>query len=326
MNLCFLGLCVRIFEKKEGVFIMINIRKDDLKKLRCVGGGGFGKLYKKGDLVYKIYNNMVPSGYTTFVNNPSLRYRRFRLNRLLSLDKKVIYSDLIKDIIYVDGKFAGVCLPFYDGLTLDYFEEAPLEKRIDLSFELVRNFRELTDYYIYPMDFRMDNAMKVDGHVKLIDLDDFLTKVSVFPRRDYLKEFVGILDNNIKGFLQEYSNFNSPRLVKMLDKVDYPFNYSYEGIFNYLTDKSEKHSYVLIGNDSDILSNISLLRDSNIRNIYVRPNVSELADVIRSIARLNELGISIYDVVMNGKCDMYLNNVCYDDIYQIYGDKVYKRM
>ena len=97
---------------------MVSIKSKDLLDLKRVGAGNFGTIYKNGDKVYKIYHQMVRTEYDSFCPNPSLKLDKSRIIKYTKLDKKLLYTDLVKDIIYVDGKFGGVVMPYYDGETL----------------------------------------------------------------------------------------------------------------------------------------------------------------------------------------------------------------
>lgn len=236
-----------------------------------------------------------------------------------------MHTDLIKDTIFIDGKFAGVALPFYDGKTLELSMDLSYKKRVDLSFELVRNTRELTGYFIYPTDFKNNNIMIVDGHIKLIDLDDQFTKVRFRFSNKLHDKCIRSLDLTIKSFLKDFNNLASTYLINQIGKKMPPVNSTYDGINSYLYNKSKKYPYIIISDSSDIYSNIRLLRDSRVRVIYTYNYFGGYDVMCHKISRFNEIGISIYDAVINSKIDEYLQNVLYSKIINIEGDKVLEK-
>ena len=118
-------------------------------------------------------------------NNPMKLYRKHRFDRMIRLDKKLEYTDLCNDVIFMDGKFSGVCIPFYGYDCLYKLLGMPFDVKMDISNQLVRNSQELTRFRIYPLDLKLDNVMYVDGQVKIIDLDDLYTKYMLIPNFIY---------------------------------------------------------------------------------------------------------------------------------------------
>lgn len=304
---------------------MINLDKSQIRKLEYVQNGGFGVLYKKDNLIYKLYRNKVNCSYSLKVDNPSLRYCPLKIRRLMRLNDKLLYTDLVQDIIFVDGKFAGVVLPFYDGKTFSDSDDLPFEERLSLSFELVRNSSELTNHYIYPMDYKLNNFMIVDGNVKIIDLDDVFTKVGLIYRPIKEKKCISNLDCSIKSFLNEFCSFPSSFFKDLISKSTPHANYSYDDIIDYLKGKSRRYIYVVINDDSDIYSNIKLIRDSNVRVIYERDRYNGYDDMELRISQLNEMGISIYDVILSRNIDNYFNNVLFNRVYEIKGESLFEK-
>lgn len=303
---------------------MINISKNDINKLEFIGHGGFGKVYKKGDLIYKLYRKTVSTDYGEYVRNPSLKYHPFKLKRLMNLDKKIIYSDLIKDVIFVDGKFGGVANKYYDGSTLSFIN-LPFDERIRLSYGLLKSMRELVNNNIYPLDLKLDNIMAVSGQAKLIDLDDYYTKVRLFQNHIFEKKCFTMLDASIKVFLNEHNTFYNWDLFEHIEKAVSTNNSSFEEIINYLEDKSIKYSYVILSDESDVYSHIRLFRNSNYRILYAKKSYLSYSDLVDNIHKLNKMGISIYDVVLRRKIDKFFENISYDDVFEINGDSLIRK-
>ncbi len=304
---------------------MINLDRNEIEKFEYVACGGFGRLYRNGDVIYKFYKEKVHTTLYGMVPNPLLKYHAFRINKLMKLDKKLMYTDLIKDTIFVDGKFAGVVLPFYDGKTLDFSMDMPYSKKIALSYEFVRNARELTNNFIYPMDYKLDNMMMVNGHAKIIDLDDVFTKVSIIANSRHQKRCISVLDATIKAFLKEFGGYPSSNFGGQIGRTALPVNYTYEGINNYLCSKIKKYPYIILYDNSDVFSNIRLLKDSRVRVIYTYKKYPGFDAMNNKLSRLKELGISIYDLVFEYKLDEYLHNISYSKIIEVNEDKLLEK-
>lgn len=304
---------------------MINISKSDINKLELIGHGGFGDVYKKGNLIYKLYRKEVPTGYCTYVKNPSLKYHPFKLRRLMNLDKKIMYSDLIKDVIFVDGKFGGVVNKYYDGLTLT-FANLSFDEKIRLSYSLLKSVRELVSNNIYPLDLKLDNIMAVSGQAKLIDLDDYYTKLSFFQNPIFEKKCFSMLNTTIKAFLNEYNTFYNWDLYEHIEKGVSTYNCSFEGITSYLKDKSIKYSYVILSDESDIYSHIKLFRNSKYRILYAKRSYLSYNDLVDYIHKLNDMNIYIYDVVLKRKIDVFFENISYDEVFEVKGDSLVRKL
>lgn len=111
---------------------MISLTSEELKKLEKIGYGNFGVIYKDSDKIYKIYNHVVKASAHITVPNPSLRFPKRRLNRLINLNKSIKYTDLVQDTVFIDGQFRGIVLPYYEGETLLDLSQEPLEKRLTI--------------------------------------------------------------------------------------------------------------------------------------------------------------------------------------------------
>ena len=87
---------------------MVNIDERQLRDLSKISSGNFGNIYRAGDNVFKVYEPKIKTTVGTLDNNPMLRdsYKVIsRLQKLIELNKKVKKTDLITDLLYVDGKF-----------------------------------------------------------------------------------------------------------------------------------------------------------------------------------------------------------------------------
>ena len=299
---------------------MVSITRKDLLKLERVGVGNFGTIYKNGDKVYKIYHEKVRTEYDTFRPNPSLKLDKAKINKYLKLDKKLLYTDLIKDIIYIDGKFSGVVLPYYNGETLCKTLELPVEEKIETAHQLVRNSKELTDNKIYPLDYKLNNIMLVDGNPKFIDLDDAFTFFQTFSFPTKTKEVVKNLDKTIKTYFNDtnYYPFNK-KIIKLLAHNPTP-NTNYEELSKYIESKSKRHNYIFIDSNIDTTVNMRLLKNPNFRTIYVYSGSNnELTE--RNIQEILEKRIDLYDVVSSNMMRKYIRSINYDECISLSKDK-----
>lgn len=300
---------------------MVSLKSKDLLDLERVGAGNFGTVYKSGDKAYKIYHQMIRNDEDVLCPNPSLKLDKKRIYKYMKLDKKLLYTDLIKDIIYIDGKFGGIVLPYYDGETLLKTIDLPIEEKIETAYQIVRNSKELTDNNIYPFDYKLNNIMIVDGNVKFIDLDDIFTFFSKVASPFKTKEVVKDLDKTIKKYFNDtnYYPFDK-KLVKLLSCNRTP-NTTYKELSQYIKEKSKRYNYIFIDSTVDTAVNMRLLKDSNYRKIYVYSGSdNELSE--RNIKRIIEKRINLYDVVSASMMRKYIRSLNYDECIGFGNNKV----
>lgn len=61
-----------------------------ITNLEIIGSGAFGKIYKDGDKIYKLYKEKIVDDYYKMYDNPALNYpkiKKYKLNRLKSKEK-----------------------------------------------------------------------------------------------------------------------------------------------------------------------------------------------------------------------------------------------
>lgn len=300
---------------------MISLRREDLLKLDCIGAGNFGTIYKNGDFVYKVYKEMVKTEYGFLCKNPSLKLDKIRINRMMRLDRKLKYTDLVKDILFIDGKFGGVVLPYYEGETLVKTKDDFIKDKFDFAYQLVRNSEELTDNNIYPNDYKLNNIMVVGGDIKLIDLDDYFTLVCRIPYSFRKKDVVLALDETIKAYFGENCFYPFAKdVVKLLGK-DLTSNYTYQDVTHYIDDKKKKYNYVFINEEVDFYKNIELLRNNDYRTVYVYSGY-DYNLIGENIKNILNLGINLYDVTSSIKLKSYIQSIMYDECIGLKKDKV----
>lgn len=300
---------------------MVNLTKEELEQFELIGQGTFGKVYRKDDKVYKLYRDLIKTDTWYLAKNPSLKYKLGRLNRLISLNKKLKHNDLIEDIVFLDGKFQGIIRPYYEGVLLSQTMEKPLEEKIEIAEELVRNSKELTRHFIYPLDYKLNNMILTQNEVRFLDLDDYHTKVDLFINPVHKNSCIKGLDETIKTYFHEYKTFPTPKeLSEKIQRKRILLSDDYEGIEKYIDKKKTRHNYILFNAETDIYNYIELLRKNNFRKIYIydHENLEEKIDYL-----LN-LGVNIYDVVSNSEIKKYMNSFLYDKCLGIKEDKVMK--
>jgi len=303
---------------------MISLTSAEVEKLEIIGSGNFGMVYRCEDRIYKIYNKSVNASENKVVPNPALKYRKRKLNRLISLNKRIENTDLIDDVIFIDGNFSGVSMSYYEGVTLSDLIEEPIEKRITIAKAIVKNAKELTKHFVYPTDYKLNNFMFVDGEVKIIDLDDELTKVKLFPDPLLAYESITCLDDMIKQYFDEYISYFFMGGVEYPNKIRRtypPLNSTYNGIEEYIESKKIKYNYLFITDKTNVDKYMDLLKSKLYRVVYVYEKRGKAIDFLE---RMFSLDIDIYDVVYVVNIKRYLNSIMTDECLEVSDNKVFK--
>lgn len=300
---------------------MINISSDEIKKMERIGSGNFGSVYLKDDKVYKIYHDKIKAISVTFntreiINNPTLKTKPIKYEYLKYINSKLKYTDLIDDVLYVDGSFGGVVMPYYDGDTFEKYKNDPIEKKVSMARQLLLNAKELTDNLIYPLDYKSNNIMLYENKIQIIDLDDVKTKVL---NPIYKTESIKILDDAIKYFLGDI-NYNYQNMKDLIEKEINKTNKTYLAIENYLSEIIKTHNYILIDEEADFKKYIDLLRKSNYRVVYIYDNVCNY----NNLEKLLSLGIHIYYILPKRYIDDYLSSIAYDELLTVKEKEIVK--
>ena len=315
---------------------MISINRNELGNFTRIGSGMFATVYTDYTYTYKIYHRMcVDYNRDLQCKNPSLRYRPLKINRLMQLDKKIENTDLIKDIINVDGKFGGVLLPYYGGETLSHLDDISFEQKLKICREILKNSKELIDNYIYPNDIALRNIIYSDGNVRIIDLDDVLTKVCLFYNPFYYNKSITGVDSTIKTFLGEldgvYNRLCLDNRIKeyLTSKCEYlEIKTSFEKIEEYLDAKAEYSNYFLIHDDSDI-NMAKSFQDNGYKIIFIRDNKEALRDdriLLKMFDDLRLKGITLYDTIEACKIDKYLQNSAVENALESHKKLLIKKL
>mgnify|MGYP002860234302 CR=1 FL=1 len=292
---------------------MITLTKANINALKFLGFGTFAHVYRDGDFAYKIYKPQVNAEHGQ-VNNPCLAKFNPERRRLIKKAKQVKYTDLIDEEITVDDKFGGVKYKYQDGKPLShlYINLSYFQKR-DLSLKLIRNTEELIAHHIYPQDYKMNNIIcDENNEPHIIDLDDVLTKVTIFPNRHYQNEARFGLKQTIMAMFNDASlNLLPVKTREQLDSYQ-----TYNALFNkrkttssdisdYLISKEEAREYLFIDIDeaTSLMDTIKGLIDEKGVKVVLTINKFEYDKTDYYFAVTQELkshGISIYDILTLG--------------------------
>ena len=285
---------------------MLSLKEMDVRNLKLVGKGRYGSVYKvNDDLAVKLYND---SDKFVF-GNPNLRKKR-RALKIKRIGKDIHYSDLVKDLAYVDGRYAGIVIPYYDGSVLCKMMDAPFELKMEISRQLVRNCKELTEHHIYPTDFKLNNMMYVDGEAKLIDLDDTFTKYFYINSEVYRKDAIAGLDECIKAFFGDYAYgcyFNWLRLFLSREIPETMTEYS--DIDSYLDEKEVPSKYLFIYTDSDIEEIKRIVREDDYKFVLIcRDSILREDNYVDFFNEMGRHGLNVYDAVRDNNIDLFFSN------------------
>lgn len=186
--------------------------EQEIYNLEFKGKGTFGAVYLKGDTIIKKYHDNIQASsmdYSIEYKNPCLRFRGKKFALLLLRNQFVNYTNLINDVVFVQNRFVGVSYPYVDGDKLEECIGENILKKGNICYQLIRNANELTDFFIYPLDYKINNIMyDKDGNVQIIDLDDQFTKVTFMSNPLYLYRSLYSLRRVVINFLENDEIYN----------------------------------------------------------------------------------------------------------------------
>lgn len=288
---------------------MVYLTSSNIEKLERIKSGKFGTVYKKDDnTAYKIYHPTVADNSWKETMNPTLLVPQVHYNFLIKRSQNLKYSGGVIDKLYVDGKFAGVVIPYYDGVELFTLMDEPIDFKIKLSKKIIRNAKELTNNLIYPTDYKLNNILYSNGKVQLIDLDDVKTHVCITPNIIFNSLSINILGETIQTFLKEYKHLPLPKEVKKkLEKENFFYTTKYNKIEEYLKRKEKKKNVIFIYEDTDYEKLKRYISQKNYKIVYVLKDEEkdDKNHLLNIINRLKENNIIIYDFTTFGKKNDY---------------------
>lgn len=321
---------------------MINLTKEEFNQLNYISFGCFGKTYRLHNILFKQYHDFVKTNYHTLVNNPCLKRSKYKFQLMKHRNEQLRYSDLIIDTFSIENRFAGVCYPYYDGKTMfEKKETISFYQKKKILLELIRNAKELTNYKIYPQDYKLNNIMIVgkELQVKIIDLDDILTKYTYFPNKKYYQNSLYALKQTVKEFFNEYyinQNFN-PYLSRYRENQsfyqnDFP---QYQDILDYIKWHDQNSNFLFIHineiNHDSISTIKNLLHLYQIRIVILIPLTQLFSNTSQEkLIFLSKNNIPIFDIMeiknndLNSQYSAYLNNYSCHQIFEWKNNQLYR--
>ena len=297
---------------------MIKIDKLDLEKLERIGHGDFGVVYKKDDkTAYKIYNKMISNYYSGIeYNNPIFILPKSHFTRIMAKCKKLNYTDGINDLIYINGEFKGVSIPYYDGDTLNNLLNKPLKLKIELSKQLVRNSKELIKNHLYTTDHKLNNIMLSNNEIKIIDLDDIKTHPSIIRNPILERKSIISLGSTIQRFLNISGHFPiNYEIAQKLKREKREYLTNYNKIEKYIENLQKEKNIIFIDNETDIEKLKELINHFGFETVYVVEDNLDKNSYLEIIEKLKAENIELFDFVKKDKIDNYPESEIVNESY-----------
>ena len=291
---------------------MINISSQDLLKYQKVSRGGFGIVYQvDNDIAYKIYVPTVLDMNGTEIKNPCLSRPLKKYENIMSRDKLLKHTDLLSDYVFIDGRFGGIKIPFYDGVLVTKLKREKFIVKRRISKQIIRNAKELDKSFIYPTDYKLSNMMFVNGDVKFIDLDDTRTYYLRIPNRLYHNSSVRGIDNTIKKLFHEAQFKPFTRVVH--DKLENkPWNKvikTFDDIEDQLLERSKKINIILVNSSSDLDVVSNFLKNNNYKIVFVyEKKIVDDRYYLDIINKLNNRGLNVFDFICKTDIDLVFSD------------------
>lgn len=292
---------------------------NDLKELEYIGSGTFGKVYKDDDKKLKIFHDEIKIDGGWFCKNPALKHNKIKNWLLIRRNKKILHTDLITDTIHINGMFKGTITKFQSGITLvKAHNELDFNQKLNAAHELITNVSELIQNNIYPLDLKLNNIVydedeEIGNKVRLIDLDDSLTRVTLLPSYRLQKKCLHGLKSTVINFFtnQTYECLTTnitERLGAYKLRRKYKDMKSFESIYDFLNQLEHQKKFLFIKDDNNM--------DELINKLLHSPYLDGF-DIVLLLSKvstkyINELldkfesnGLCIFDVFENTDDDIY---------------------
>lgn len=288
----------------------INVTDEELRRLRRIGSGGFGTVFadSANECTIKKYHDFVKSDCYICVPNPCLKIKKRKFKRLNRRDNRIKHSDVGLELVYQGHKFVGVKKKFYYGETLDKLENLSLSLKKEIATKLIRNAKELTEQKIYNLDYKTNNVLLTKhGEIKIIDLDDIFTKVTLLPNYFYKKKSLDKLKKTIiYYFYNNQFHFSSDVADKITGSPENNPNLQEKMTYSELQDfvdsiKMEGNIIIIKSQDVNKID-LGVLKkyidDNNLFLVLAFSGETLFTNekAISLIKTLNDSGIDVYDV------------------------------
>ena len=313
----------------------MNLTENEFKKLIYISSGTFGAVFHNGKTAFKRYHTLVKAnsslGYQ-LIQNPCLKSHPLKFKMIKHYQKKLQYTDLNYERLYIDQKFCGICYPYYEGKTLYHLQQLPFQEKENIIKQLLQNAEELSNHHIYPLDYKLDNIIYTNNEqVKIIDLDDPLTKYKICKHENLLNESMIALKNTMICFLNAHHIQSYHSLSKYLTHKQQIHNLqekiTYQQLYHYLDIHHSKNNFLMIQPSYFSYHDLYLIKEiiqkQDFKIIIIDSNSISLDILKQFILFLYQAGISIYDVIpkSNEEIINYINNYNTSEYYILNNNK-----
>lgn len=290
----------------------MKLTKEDFEKLDYISSGTFGSVWHNKEIAFKKYHKTIKahgvSGYEV-IKNPCLKENQIKFHLMKHYNNKLKYTDLIIDKLYIDNQFAGVCYPYYEGDILESIIFKPIFEKVEISKQLIRNAKELTNHNIYPLDYKLNNIIyTLHGKIQIIDLDDKLTKIKLIKNSHSFNQSLVSLSKTIIHFLQpntilyDRDVLHSLTYFRTIEQLEQKKIIKYHDLYQYINTLSNHINFILVPydeiNQHSINTIKNLIKQQDIKIILTIPeNTLSSHEILNIISSISHHGIETYDVI-----------------------------
>ena len=287
----------------------MNMTDQDFKHLTYISSGTFGSVFHNGKIAFKKYHPEIKAHFEfeyKIIKNPCLRPHPIKFRLMKYYNRHLKYTNLSCEPLYINQKFSGICYPYYDGDVLYNLKNISFIEKEDIVKQLLRNAKELTNHHIYPLDYKLDNIIYTkQGEIKIIDLDDPLTKYKLVRHPHLYQKSMVTLKDTVVHFLNLNREYHCHSLAPFLNhtqQIDSLCNgKTYRQLYNYLEIHSSKNNFLIIPPEQNVLQVISdikrLMQQLEIKIIILESNTIPLETFQSFILLLIQEGIEVYDIL-----------------------------
>ena len=311
---------------------MIKLSSINLDALKKFDSGSFGDLYKKNDIIYKIYKPKIfVKKFWKEYDNPCYNSRAYRYKKLINRCKSLKNTDVIYDYIMDEDGVKGVVLRYFDGKTLDKIFDLPLYKRIMISREILDKDKELKRHLIYVDDYCNENVLYTrDDEPQIIDIDDAKTHVCHLPNPLLTAYSNYSLGQTIATLLGEYERYpTSLKAEFSVTRKKMFCSVTHAQIHSYINAIEKKKDFLYIDKDTDVDRIKEVTSSHNFKLVYLMDEKGttdeDFAVLVKDIKKKD---IILYDFLYRGNIDKYDHIETINEAYTIKNKdlvRVYKK-